>query len=208
MTVPPQHLSVEVAVLRFSRWYTAIGVAAFLTALMLAGSGVFLLVIANTWTAIPWLAYVIGACGLVEGCGMLWAGWYTLTHKPRLLLGRTRLQFWWGRHLQWDVSYRDITEISLFVPIHPLFRYRMPSIRALGFKLAATDLFDQTYPRRVRARRRLRRLCGFDLSVPIMFSYQPPLRCLEVVLRCYHAPEADGLADARAWGERGQDDCE
>jgi len=176
--------------------------------MLLGGGGSFLLVTAHAWTNFTWLPYVMGGCGLVEGCGMLWAGWYILTHKPRLVLGHERLQFWLGQHLQWDRSYTDIVAINLFVPIHPLFRYRMPWIRALGFRLGDPDLFDQTYPRRARARRRLRRLCGYDLSIPIMFSYEPPLRCLEVVLRCYHALEADGLADARKGSEREQDDCE
>jgi hypothetical protein len=128
--------------------------------------------------------------GLVVAGGLLTGGCYLLTHKPSLVLGQDRLQLRLGKHLGWRVLYSDIAAIALFTPVHAS-GYRMPWTSSLGIQLSDPGAFDVAYPRLARSRARHRRRCGFDLSIPMKFAFEPPERCLEAVLRCYQAFKAN-----------------
>jgi hypothetical protein len=181
-------------VLRFSRWHTAGGILALPTAVFLGGGGIYLIAVAAGLSSGDlWFLCPLGVLGLLEAGGLVAGGWYLLTHKPCLVLGQERLQFSLGKHISWQVRYSDIAAIALLIPVHPL-GYRMVWTSSLGIRLTNTEPFDGAYPRFARSRARYRRRCGFDLGIPMMYSFEPPERCLEAVLRCYHLFKADQQA--------------
>jgi hypothetical protein len=180
--------------LRFSRWHTAGAVVGLSLAVVLGGEGIFLIILAAGLSpADVWFYYAFGVLGLLVASGLVTGGCYLLTHKPSLVLGQNQLQFRLGKHVGWQVEYSDIADIALFTPVHA-FGYRMPWTSSLGIRLTNPALFDGAYPRLARSRARHRRRCGFDLGIPLMYSFEPPQRCLEAVLRCYHLFKADQQA--------------
>ncbi|HEV3256801.1 MAG TPA: hypothetical protein VG013_07985, partial [Gemmataceae bacterium] len=116
-----------------------------------------------------------GVLGLLVAGYFASSGWYLLTHKPCLVLGQDRLQFRLGKHVSWQVRYIDIADVALFVPVHPL-GFTMPWIWCLGIRLGAAGC---------------RRQWGFGYAIPMTGSCEPPERCLEAVLRCYHLFKAE-----------------
>jgi hypothetical protein len=168
-------------VLRFSRWHTAGAVVCLSQAVVLGGEAIVLVTIATRhWPADIWFYYTFGVLGLLAASGLAAVGWDLLTHKPCLVLGNAGLQFRLGKHVRWQVRYSDISDIGLFAPVHPR------GYRRLGIRLANPALFDGTYPRLARTRARHQRQWGFDLGISLACSFEPPDRCVEAVLRCYH----------------------
>jgi hypothetical protein len=169
-------------VLRLSRWHTAAAVAVLFLAVALGGEGVALIAVA---ARLPRgdtrFAYASGVLVLLLAGGLVAVGCHLLTRKPSLVLGRDRLQFCVGKHVGWQVRYRDIADLALVTPEHPL-GFRMPWASSLGIRLSDPGALDAAYPGLARYRRR----CGFDFAVPLKFAFEPPERCLEAVLRCYH----------------------
>jgi hypothetical protein len=181
-------------VLRSSRGYTVLTILSVPTGLLLFSAGVVVVLVASA-TAPPLelgrLLYVLGGLGFLEGSAMLWGGWYLATHKPYLILGAERLQYWEGPHQRWDVCYDDLVDIAAFSPAHPLFGFRMTWLSCLGLRLAHPEAFDKDHPRLARRRQRCRRQNQFDLSVLLVWGLEPPERSFEAVLRCYHSYKDD-----------------
>jgi hypothetical protein len=195
--------SLDGDVLDFARWYNTIAVLSIPAAFILGASGVSCIAY-GPWPGSSWLNNVLGGLALLEGTALLGASYYILTHKPRLVLGTDRVQWWVGKRLTWDVSYAGLERIDFFVPVHPWFGYRTPWVRVLGFRLRAPERFDEAHPRLARLRTCLRRQTGFDLAIPTMFAAEPGERCLEALLRCFHrfqtedgAASSGGSADHR-----------
>jgi hypothetical protein len=182
---------IEGELLRLSRWHTASAVLLFLTA-VLVGSGAVRLIILVVRLPLAdfWFTAAFRVMGLLVAVYFINSGFNLLTHRPCLVLGRDRLQFRLGKHVSWEVQYGDIADIALFTPVHA-FGYRMVWTSSLGIRLSDPGAFDAAYPQLARSRSRRRRRCGFDLGIPLMGSVEPPQRCLEAVLRCYHLFKAD-----------------
>jgi len=176
-------------VLHFSRGFTTAAILCGLWGLLvlLASAGVFCM---GYTEALPphlrWLPRLLGVLGPLAAGSMLWDGWYVATHKPYLVLGQERLQYWEGRHRRWEVSYGHIREITAFRPAHPLFGARVPWVPCLGFRWADPEAFDQAHPRLAGRWRRFRERTGFDCAVPLVYTCEPQERYVEAVLRCYH----------------------
>jgi hypothetical protein len=183
-------LPVEGEALSFSHGYTAMAILSLTAAVLLGGMEVAWLVLGPHSREGSWFAYALGGLLLAEAGTCFLGSWYFFTCKPRLVLGETRLQYLVGKHLRWEAGYGEIGEIALFTPIHPL-GYRISWESALGLRLQVPQRFDEGHPRLARRRGRLRRRCGFDLVLPMAFAFEPPERCLEAVLRCFHRFQAE-----------------
>jgi hypothetical protein len=174
-------------VLRFSRWYTAIAILAALVGFGLSLGGVGLFALGPPKASPPearWLLPVLGVLGLVEGVFLCWGSWYLVTHRPCLVLGRERLQYWEGRHLRWDVGYGEVAEVAPFKPVPTFLGYR-DRVPCLGFSWADPRGFEQAHPRLARRWRRLAQRNGFDLGIPLAQLDEPQEYYVEAVLRCY-----------------------
>jgi hypothetical protein len=176
-------------VLRFSRWYAALAIVSVLVgvALFLGGLGLFFLgPTPGSPPEVCWFLPLFGVLGLGAGVFMACGGWYLTTHKPYLVLGCERLQFWEGRHLRWEVGYGEVVEVTPFTPVPSFFGPRVSGVTCLGFRWADPAGFDQAHPSLARRWRRLGRQNGFDLGIPLAQLDEPPEHYIEAVQRCCH----------------------
>jgi hypothetical protein len=149
-----------------------VGIMVTLTGLGLALDSLFM--DEDLW---PSFAFPLGSVGVL----MIWAGWYNLTRKPRLVLGYDRMQRLHGKRVVWELPYENIGEIKLFTD-----RFDIIPIRRLGIILLAPEIFDLARPRRARTRKWNRKWRGVDFHIPAFLTPEPPERLLDVVLTCYH----------------------
>jgi hypothetical protein len=173
----PEPVAGEVLAIRRTLWWSTLGPVLF-------GGGIYvilggLVLVVAILAQDPRLLPVTLLFWSLGGC-CLWGLWHLLTHTPRLVLGRDRLQVLLGKQVFLEVPYTNVAEVALASG-----RVGFMPVRFIGLRLARPEEFDAAWPRRAKLRQWWRRL-GFDLGVRDIHLDEPLERCHEAVLRCYH----------------------